>query len=261
MAETAQSVVRQADGSQLPAVFQQEINKEFLKRAYLSEESERFQLKYTDPLAGKRKSAELTKRRRSYKTTYGHTMNRSPRKTLLHRGTSFFYVGAVAPHTVGGREAHPPKAERVMVKKLNKKEKVLAIRMGIAGSANKEMVSRFHLVKDINSLPVTVDDKINSLSKTKEAIAALNELGLSDELKRITERKIRAGKGKLRGRKYKRKLGPVLVTTDDSKVARAMANLNITVRRPGSLNIYDVTHAGNAGRLMIWTKGALASLG
>ncbi len=260
MARKTPQATQQANSNSLPGVFQQEINTEFLKRAYLAEESERFQLKYPDPLAGKRKSAELTKRRRSYKTTYGHTMNRSPRKTVLHRGTQFYFVGAVAPHTVGGREAHPPKAERVLVKKLNKKEKQLAIRMGIAGSADKEMVSRFHLIKDISSLPLVVDDKINSISKTKEAISALNELGLSAELERITERKIRAGKGKLRGRKYKRKMGPVLVTTDDSKVSRAMGNLNVTVRRPNSLNIYDVTHAGNAGRLIIWTKGALASL-
>ncbi len=162
----------------LPDVFKENVNSELLKRAYLSEESESFQLKYPDPLAGKRKAAELTKRRRSYKTTYGHTMNRSPRKTLSHVGTSFSYVGAVAPHTVGGREAHPPKAERTMVKEMNKKEKRLAVRMGIAGSANKEMVARFHSVQGLNDFPLVVEDKINHLSKTKDARNALSAVGL-----------------------------------------------------------------------------------
>ena len=115
---------------ELPKVFAEEIDPELVRRAYLTEESKKFQLKYTDPLAGKRKAAELTKRRRSYKTVYGGR-TRTPKKTMSHIGTSFSYVGAVAPNTVGGRQAHPPRAEKVLVKKMNKKEMVLAIRSAI----------------------------------------------------------------------------------------------------------------------------------
>lgn len=245
---------------QLPKVFEEKVNPELLKRAYLSEESEKFQLKYPDPLAGKRKAAELTKRRRAYKTTYGRTMNRTPRKTLSHMGTSFSYAGAVVPYAVGGREAHPPRAEKVLVKEMNKKEKRLAIRMGIAGSAKKEMVERFHRVQNLSSFPLVVEDGINNLAKTKDAVKALSAIGLQEELERISARKIRAGKGKLRGRRYKRKLGPVIVTTDESKLKRAVANLNITVRKADNLSVSDVSHAGKAGRLIVWTKGAIAAL-
>lgn len=243
----------------LPEVFNQELNTDLLKRAYLAEESERFQLKYTDPLAGMRKSAELTKRRRAYKTVYGGR-TRTPKKTLQHVGSHFSYVGAVAPNTVGGREAHPPKAEKVLVKKINKKERQLAIRMGIAGSAKRELVSRFHKVEGISELPIILDDKVNHIKKTKETLNALSSAGLSKELDRIMERSIRAGKGKLRGRKYKKKLGIVLVTTDDSKLRKAAANLNIRVKKVGELSVSDVTQAGKPGRLVVWTKGAIESL-
>ncbi len=245
---------------ELPNVFNQKVDPDFLKRAYLAEESSKFQLKYTDPLAGKRKAAELTKRRRAYKTTYGHQHDRTPRKTLSHIGTSFSFAGAVAPQTVGGREAHPPKPEHIIAKKLNKKEKALAIKMGIAASVNKDAVSKFHNVKDISVLPLIVDDGINKISKTKEAVEAIGKIGLSEELSRIMKRRIRAGRGKMRGRRYKKKLGPVLVTTDTTMVERALSNINFTVKKPNALTISDVTHAGMPGRLIIWTKSAVESL-
>jgi large subunit ribosomal protein L4e len=243
----------------LPKVFSQDVNSELLKRAYESEQSERFQLKYTDPLAGMRKSTELTKRRRSYKTVYGRGYNRTPKKVLSHVGTTFSYVAAEAPHTVGGREAHPPVSTKVLVKKMNKKEMDLAVRMGISASANKEMVSRFHAGESID-FPIVVDDKINSVAKTKDAEKTLSAIGLSKELERIKQRKIRAGKGKMRGRKYKKKLSLVFVTTDPSRLSKSLSNMNIIVKKPSDLSVSDVTNAGKPGRLLVWTKEAILSL-
>lgn len=88
----------------------------------------------------------------------------------------------------------------------------------------------------------------------------LSKLGLQEELDRISKRKIRAGKGKLRGRRYKKKLGPVFVTTDDKALKMALRNLNISVKTPANLSVSDASHAGNPGRLIIWTKGALSAL-
>jgi large subunit ribosomal protein L4e len=242
----------------LPQVFSEKLNLYVLKRAFIAEESERFQLKYTDPLAGKRKAAELTKRRRAYKTTYGHGLNRTPRKVLYHTGgSSFYYVGAVAPHTVGGREAHPPKKEKVMIKKINKKERLLAIRVGIAASANRELVDKFHRISKLKSLPLIVSGDIEKIKKTKEAAEKLRAIGLGDELERISARSIRAGKGKLRGRRYRRKLGPVLVVGKGTSVTRAFGNLNMSVRNVDNLKLSDVTNGGFAGRLLIWTRGAI----
>ncbi len=244
---------------ELPSVFSQEINTEILKRAYESEASKRFQLKYTDPLAGMRKSTELTKRRRSYKTVYGRGYNRTPKKVLSHIGTSFSYVAAEAPHTVGGREAHPPVSTKVLAKKMNKKELSLAIRMGISASSKKEFVSKFHR-SDAIDLPIVIDNRINSLAKTKDARKVLSSIGLSEELERIKQKKIRAGKGKFRGRKYKRKLSLVFITTDTTNASKSLSNMNIIVKKPDSLSISDVTNAGRPGRLLIWTKDAIMSL-
>lgn len=153
----------------LPSAFDMKINEDLIKRAFISEMSGKFQIKYTDPLAGKRKAAELTKRRRSYKTVYGRGLSRTPRKTMQHVGSSFSYMGAVAPNAVGGREAHPPKAEKKTVKKMNKKELYMAINMGIAASAKKEFVSKYHRLPENANLPIVIDDSVNNIYRTKDA--------------------------------------------------------------------------------------------
>lgn len=243
----------------LPELSKQKVDTMLLKRAYESESSYGFQLKYTDPLAGMRKSTELTKRRRAYKTVYGRGYNRTPKKVLSHIGISFSYVGAEAPHTVGGRKAHPPAPTKNLIKKMNKKEMRLAVKMGIASSFDKEAVSKFHKNSAID-FPIIVENKINDISKTKDAQKTLSSIGLSQELKRIGERKVRAGKGKLRGRKYKKKLSLVVVTTEPSKLSKSMPNLNVTVRKPEDLSVSDVTNGGKPGRLIVWTKDAILSV-
>ena len=118
----------------------------------------------------------------------------------------------------------------------------------------------FHSVAGIKELPIVVDDSAVVLKKTKEAIKLLSSLGLDPELKRIMQKSIRSGKGKLRGRKYKRKLAMVLVVKDGEKVSNAFSNLNIKVTNPASLSMGDVSQAGRPGRLIVWTKGAIENL-
>ena len=95
---------------------------------------------------------------------------------------------------------------------------------------------------------------------TKEAKNLFSSIGLNAELERIMKKTIRSGKGKLRGRKYKKKLGIVLVVKDNEKVSSAFSNLNIKVTNPSSLSMTDVSQAGKPGRLIIWTKGAVENL-
>ena len=244
----------------LPEIFNAKVNYSTLNKAFVAEQSELFQLKYTDPMAGKRKVARLTKRRRSYKTSYGRGLDRTPRKTLSKIGTNFSYAGAVAPNTVGGREAHPPVASKNIIKEINKKERKLAIKMGISASAKKEYVSKFHRLGSINELPVVIDGKISDVKKTKDAMKLLYNIGLKDELERINQRKIRSGKGKLRGRKYKKKLGLVIIVGNDEKPSKAFANFNAVIKKSSELRVSDVSHSGKPGRLLLWTKAAIDSL-
>ena len=106
----------------LPKQFKEDIRPDLIKRAFLAIQSHKRQAYGSAPEAGKRASAKLSRRRHKYKGAYGHGISRVPRKILNRSGTRFSWVGAVAPHMVGGRRAHPPKADKIIEQKINKKE-------------------------------------------------------------------------------------------------------------------------------------------
>jgi len=65
---------------------------------------------------------------------------------------------------------------------------------------SKELVAqRGHLVP--KHYPFVLEEKLEAINKTKELLWALQKLGFKDELSRADTSKIRAGKGKLRGRR------------------------------------------------------------
>ena len=81
----------------------------------------------------------------------------------------------------------------------------LALRSAVAATASKETVSaRGHMVDDVPDFPLVVVDDIQSLKKTQEVEETLSNLGVWADIFRVKEsRKVRAGKGKMRGRKMK----------------------------------------------------------
>ena len=88
--------------------------------------------------------------------------------------------------------------------KINKKEKELAFTSALSATANnKEIIKRYSRLdeKDLKGLPMVVESKIVSL-KTKDLISSLKKI-LGDKLFELAMRKkiVRAGKGKIRGRK------------------------------------------------------------
>ncbi len=92
---------------------------------------------------------------------------------------------ALAPCVVGGRRAHPPKAERNWNEKINKKEKKLAKNSALAATADKEIVTkRGHKFNEKITLPVIVDDKFEKIKKTKDVIEALEKIGVYDDILR-----------------------------------------------------------------------------
>ena len=181
----------------LPIQFSEPVHPNLIKRAVLTLQANRRQRYGADPMAGKKCSAELSRRRRKYRGSYGHGISRVPRKILTRRGTRFFWVGAFAPGTVGGRRAHPPKATKIWEQKINDKENSKAIRSALAATVIKEAVSqRGH--KTPEQYPFLIEDKLESLTKTKLVKETLLKLGLKDELTRAAKKSIRAGKGKMR---------------------------------------------------------------
>ena len=241
----------------LPSQFEEPLRKDLIKRAVLALQAARRQRYGADPEAGMKSSSFVSKRRHKYKSTYGIGQSRTPRKILNRRGTRFYFVGATAPQTVGGREAHPPKATKNWVQKINIKEKRKAIRSALAATMNKEVVSeRGHFVPE--SFPFVLDSSIESLSKTKDVYNLLTNFGFGNELERAQKTTIRAGKGKLRGRKTKTKKSFLFVVSKDCPLLKAAANIaGADVVPVNSLNAELLAPGTHPGRLTLYTESAL----
>lgn len=237
----------------LPIQFSEEYRPDLINRAVIAYFSSQRSPYGAFDRAGKQQSAKLSRRRHDYKTAYGHGISRSPRKTVWRRGSQFGWVGAFAPFTVGGRRAHPPKAEKIWEEKINKKERRKAIRSAIAATAIKEL----HKYE----VPFVVEDKFESLSKTKDVEDVLLKLNLSPELERCGIKKVRAGVGKLRGRKYKQKQGPLIVVSNDCNLLKSADNLaGIDIIPVNALNASVLTKSYKNSRLTIYTEAAVDRL-
>jgi len=90
----------------------------------------------------------------------------------------------------------------------------------------------------------------------------LKKIGLEKEIERVSEKTIRSGKGKKRGRKYKSKAGPLIIVSKDCNLLKAAKNIEgINVIMVKSLNAKSLAPSANPGRLTIWTQDAVKELG
>jgi len=244
----------------LPKVFSEAVRQDVIRRAVIATASIR-QPYGTDPMAGKRSSAHYHGYRRHRWTMMNKEMARMPR---IHGKVSpnLMWKARIVPQAKGGRQAHPPKIEKVWQESINKKERKLATRSAIAATAVRDLVvNRGHRIDNIKQLPIVVLDNMQEMKKSKELVSFLTAIGLEQELKKLKERKIRAGRGKARGRKYKRKVGPLLVITEDKGIGKAAKNLNINVCRAENLSAAYLAPGGMPGRLAIYTQSALKKIG
>lgn len=244
---------------ELPSQFNEELNPNLIKRAVLVIESKLRQAYGAMLTSGMRSSAKLSKRRRKYRGSYGHGISRVPRKIFWRRGTQFGWEAAFAPGVKGGRRAHPPKASRKWEEKINIKEKRKAIRSALSASVLKEYVGKRHVVPD--NFPLIVENKIEDIKKTKDVKKALLKLGLEKELERISIKKIRAGKGKNRGRKYKLKKGPLLIISKECSLEKGAKNLQgVEIVHVSDLSAKRLAPGCVPGRLIVWSEGAIEEL-
>jgi len=220
----------------------------------LAVQSNRLQPKGTDPLAGRRTSAE------TWGT--GRGVSRVPRITGGRRA-------ARVPQAVGGRRAYPPTVDKVLKKGINKKERRKAIKSAIATTINPEQVrKRGHRFSEEVELPIVVEDSFANLEKTSEVENFFKTIGVWDDVLRAKERKVRAGRGKMRGRRYKSKKSVLIVisrddepSVEDKSVARAAKNLpGVDVSYVEELNAELLAPGTHPGRLTIWTESSLSKL-
>jgi len=199
-------------------------------------------------------SGILKHRRHVWKTTYGKGISRIPRKIISRHGQSFNWIGATVSSTRGGRRPHAPRSEKNNFKKINKKELLIAFNSGFAGTIDSKIIEKKYGSK-INS-GFVVDSSILKLS-TKDFLSFLKNV-FGDSINRVLKRKkIRAGIGKMRGRKYKSNAGLLFVISSEENMKRK----GVDVVKVSELMISDLSPNGEPGRITCYSENAIKEIG
>jgi len=226
--------VRSVDGiaestMQLPQVFQTPFRPEVIHRAYVNMLSHKFQRQGRYPAAGELVSAE------SRNTGLGIA------RLARIRGQGFSRAGQAAgvAGVRAGRVAHPPESWKVIRKKINNKERNLALSSAIAATARKDLiVGRGHLVEGISDFPIIASDNIESITKSRDLLKALLAFGLAKDLSRATSK----SKGTKKGNRVKNAGTSALIVVRKGSKASRLANSipGIDVKDIESLSVLDL---------------------
>ncbi len=234
----------------LPKIFSTKVREDLVSKYF---EADRFFHPYSSTeRAGLEQSAsgKISHKRHDWKGHYGRGISRVPRKTMRRSGTQFVWVGASIPGSRGGRRAHPPKGIG-KEKKINKKEMSLAFNSAFAATSHPEfIIKRYATLQKIENVPAIVE---SLPAKTKPLLIMLREI-FQDNFKLVVKNKsVRAGKGKLRGRKYKSNAGLLIVVAKSEK--KKMKGFDI--KQFDEVSISDLYPLG---RLAVFTKKAIEEM-
>ncbi len=229
----------------VPDIFSEPYRPDIIKKAVLAAQANRLQQYGPDRTAGTLSSG--------HSWGSGRGAAHVPR---LKNGSR----AVVVPQAKGGRASHGPNPHRIYTEKINDKERLKAIRSAVAATINPELV-KARGYKYEGPFPVVVDDEIQSLNKTSEVVDVLAAMGFEADLIRASEKQVRAGRGKMRGRYYKKKIGLLLVIAEDNGIGRAARNIpGMDVATIDELNAEMLAPGTHAGRLTLWTEGAMKLL-
>ena len=245
--------ILETDGSNrstitLPAVFQTPYRPEVIQKVYNNLNSYTFQRQGRYPAAGQMVSAE------SRNTGLGIA------RIARARGEGFPRAGqaAVVASVRHGRLA--PVSWKNIYKKINKKEKLLALCSAIAATTNSELIKRRgHKIKDEIHLPIVVSNEIESVVKSKDLEKILFNLGLEEDLKRTF---IRRNKSYHKNSINRRSALSVLILVgNDEKIGRLSNSLpGITVKSVKSVSVLDLAPGSKPVRLTIFSENAIKEL-
>ena len=239
---------------ELPMVFSTPYRRELIHKAFTNLYSHKFQPQGRHPTAGMDVVAD------SNDPPTGQGVSRVAR--MSGGGGGRQGQGGEVASTRGGRQAHPPIVEKVIYKKLNKKEKKLALCSAIAATASKKLVeARGHKVEGIESFPIIVYDDIESVSKASEVSKILDALKLSQDVKRLESRKVRTGKSSLRGRSKKVGKSVLFVAKDATKISKAVGSFpGVEARNAKDLSVLDLAPGSDPIRLTVYSKAAIEEI-
>ncbi len=254
---------KKIDEIELPKFFNLPYREDIISKVYEALKLKAKHVYGSYPLAGKERSAsgKVRHARGRYRSHRGRGISRVPRKILLRRKPQgFYWVGAFAPGTRGGRAAHPPKPLKRRIK-INKKEKFLALLYSLTAIAKKQFViNRYERLKNKKielTFPVIIDG-LEKIKKTKEIKKALERI--FSEVKEVIfkEKRVRAGKGKLRGRRYKKSAGLLLVIAKNE--IPKYKNLGIDIVEAYRLGVKHLAPGNKPARITAFTINGLKEL-
>ncbi|PWN91851.1 60S ribosomal protein L4/L1/L2 [Acaromyces ingoldii] len=163
----------------------------------------------------------------------------------------------------GGWMYSPTKVWRRWFVKVNQNQKRFATASALAATAIPSLLlARGHRVEQLEEVPLVISDAAQDFKKTKEALALLQAVNAYPDVVKVSNsRKVRAGQGKLRNRRYKQRRGPLVVYNEDNGIVKAFRNLPgvelVSVHR---LNLLQLAPGGHVGRFCIWTESAFKQL-
>ena len=244
---------RTTDGKMisLPFVFETPYRPDLIHKAFVHLASHSFQPQGRHPTAGMDVVAD------SNDPPTGRGVSRVARAAGGGGGRQG--QGAEVASTRGGRQAHPPTAEKRIYKKLNKKENRLALCSAIAATASNDIVaSRGHLINDDVVLPFVISDKVTTCQTAAGAVAILEEMDIYQDVQRLHARKARSGKSSLRGRSKKVGKSVLFIVHDTCDLEHAVGALpGVDVRKVSDLSVLDLAPGSDPARLVVYTESAL----
>lgn len=163
----------------------------------------------------------------------------------------------------GGGMFAPNKTWRRWHRKVNVTMKRHAVAAAVAATALPALVmARGHRVEAVPELPLVVSDAAEAFTKTKQAAKMLQQLGCAEELLKVRESKrLRAGRGKSRNRRFTMKKGPLVVYHANNGITRAFRNIpGVELCAVDRLSVLKLAPGGTLGRLCLFTAGAFQRL-
>lgn len=168
-----------------------------------------------------------------------------------------------------GRMFAPTKVWRKWHKKINLGQKRFATVSALAASSVPSLLfARGHAVSSVTEIPLVVSSDAFSgskLVKTSAAVKLLESVGAGPELTKVkNSRKLRAGRGKMRGRRYRQRRGPLVVydpEVDGKELVNAFRNIvGVESSSVYALNLLQLAPGGHLGRFIVWSSAAFAAL-
>jgi len=236
----------------LPGVMSTPLRNDIIKYVAMQLLKNKRQANGIDRRAGHKHSAE------SWGT--GRAVSRIPR--VSGGGTHATGAGAFGNMCRGGHMFAMKKVFRRWHVAVPRKIRRFAVASAIAATAVAPLVSaRGHKIEAVKEVPLVVDDAIEKISKTRDAVKLLKALNVYDDAVRAAMTKLRAGKGKYRNRRRITRKGPLIVVKDAKAATAAFRNLpGVKAVAVSRLNVLDLAPGGHVGRLCVWSKAAVAEL-